>query len=132
VSGSRARVQAQVRAASGVKSSPYLNSNSANERSTDQRNDRSNYQGADSSRGGQYGTPRNAPHQRNNANSDYREGSNFGQRTSFTPRNTPKQEPTEDKGFYGTGLSFRDAATRRVEQKQSKLARQGGDTPARN
>lgn len=129
VSGSRARVQAQVRAASGVKSTPYQGNDRSSDRGSDQRNDRSNYQGADSSRGGQYGTPRNAPNQGNN---DYREGSNFGQRTSFTPRNTPKQEPTEDKGFYGTGLSFRDAATRRVEQKQSKLARQGGDTPARN
>jgi putative N6-adenine-specific DNA methylase len=140
VSGSRARVQAQVRAASGVKSTPYQANDRGNDRNNDRgsdpRNERSNDQGADSSRGGQYGTPRHAPNQGNNANSDYREGSNFGQRTSFTPRNTPKQEPTEDKGsdkgFYGTGLSFRDAATRRVEQKQSKLARQGGDTPARN
>jgi putative N6-adenine-specific DNA methylase len=126
-------VQAQVRAASGVKAAPYQANDRADYRSSEQRNERSSHQGADSSRGGQYGTPRNAPNQGNN---DYREGSNFGQRTSFTPRNTPKiapnQEPTEDKGFYGTGLSFRDAATRRVEQKQSKLARQGGDTPARN
>jgi putative N6-adenine-specific DNA methylase len=119
-------VQAQVRAANGVKASPYT-AQSAQRGGNDYRSpERSSTQGADSSRGGQYAAPRNAP------NSDYREGSNYGQRTSFTPRNTPKQEPGEDKGFYGTGLSFRDAATRRVEQKQSKLARQGGDTPARN
>ncbi len=135
VSGARARVQAQVRAASGVKPTPY-NSDRDGGRSSQGGRDsgayRDNNQGADSSRGGQYGSPRNAPNQGNN---DYREGSNYGQRTSFTPRNTPKA-PTpdsgEDKGFYGTGLSFREAATRRVEQKQSKLARQGGDTPARN
>jgi putative N6-adenine-specific DNA methylase len=134
VSGARARVQAQVRAASGVKATPYTSSN-------DRGTYRSSEQGADSSRGGQYGTPRNANNGNgngNNTNTDYRAGSNYGQRTSFTPRNSPKAPPAsegqagEDKGFYGTGLSFRDAATRRVEQKQSKLARQGGDTPARN
>ncbi len=64
---------------------------------------------------------------------DYREGTNYGQKTSFTPRNTPKPTDTldVDKGFYGTGMSYREAATRRVEQKQAKLARQNDTTPAR-
>lgn len=64
---------------------------------------------------------------------DYREGTNYGQKTSFTPRNTPKLTDTldVDKGFYGTGMSYREAATRRVEQKQAKLARQNDTTPAR-
>jgi putative N6-adenine-specific DNA methylase len=137
VSGARARVQAQVRAASGVKAAPYQandrgferGSERGFDRNNERSNDRSSDRGADSSRGSQYAA------QRLQTN-DFREGSNYGQRTSFTPRNTPKQTVTDDngidKGFYGTGLSFRDAATRRVEQKQSKLARQGGDTPARN
>jgi putative N6-adenine-specific DNA methylase len=101
VSGARARVQAKVR---GLNS----NQNSPSDKTPAVYSNTNNIHKSPSSA--------------------YREGTQYGQRTTFTPRNTPKQV---DTGFYGTGMSYREAAARRVEQKQAKLARQTGDTPAR-
>jgi putative N6-adenine-specific DNA methylase len=165
-SGARARVQAQVRAASGIKPEPresyapkthsggysvgsasqntaYSNQNSNPKTSypLNRKPDEQGGRGAGRSAQSRDSRPPRdlrSSYENRDGQGEYREGSNYGQRTSFTPRNTPKQgpidsnAPQEDKGFYGTGMSYRESATRRVEQKQAKMARQTGDTPARN
>ncbi len=114
-SGARAKVQAQVRMQQNIKNASEGNSYSPQPQQ-------------DASRKSAYARPQQ------NSGSD-----SYGERSRFTPRNTPRQAPQDsnlaqkqDNGFYGTGMSFRESANRRVEQKQSKLARQSGDTPARN
>jgi putative N6-adenine-specific DNA methylase len=122
-SGARAKVQAKVR----------LQQHIAQGSSTPSPN----HSPADASRQSAYARP---SYNANTGGSD-----SYGERSRFTPRNTPKSSGLTtsltddsprrhkvDTGFYGTGMSFRDSAHRRVEQKQSKLARQSGDTPARN